>query len=131
MVRILAGQLTTVAAMANASFFHDVLLRVWERPYLSGEFTPTQPWCVYLPNAISWLGSHTDNVNEAVAEIGQCYHIRENDMHRVSKGVPVQHKDKSIIAFLVDELIEKADGFSGVFPDKSCAALAYLPLLII
>nr|GEY37433.1 hypothetical protein [Tanacetum cinerariifolium] len=23
---------------------HDVLLRVWDRPYLSGVFTPTQPW---------------------------------------------------------------------------------------
>nr|GFA28964.1 hypothetical protein [Tanacetum cinerariifolium] len=82
---------------------HDVILRVWEMPYLGGAFTPTQPWwsfwldvyfvlgprslcacCLYylgndnallfydayLPSSISWLGSHTDNVNAAVAEIG-------------------------------------------------------------
>jgi H+-transporting ATPase len=29
-----------------------------------------------------------------------------------------QHKDKSIVALPVDELIEKADGFAGVFPGK-------------
>nr|GEY99959.1 plasma membrane ATPase 1-like [Tanacetum cinerariifolium] len=27
-----------------------------------------------------------------------------------------QHTDKLIIAFLIDELIEKANGFDGVFP---------------
>nr|GFB49384.1 ATPase 9, plasma membrane-type [Tanacetum cinerariifolium] len=45
-------------------------------------------------------------------------------MHRVSKGLLEQHKDKSIIAFPVDELIEKADGFAGVFPGKDCAGNA-------
>ena len=29
-----------------------------------------------------------------------------------------QHKDESIVALPVDELIEKADGFAGVFPGK-------------
>nr|GEY35009.1 hypothetical protein [Tanacetum cinerariifolium] len=47
---------------------HDVLLRVWDRPYLSGVFTPTQPWC--LPSPVFWLGSHTDNVNATVADFG-------------------------------------------------------------
>ncbi|XP_075109983.1 plasma membrane ATPase 2 isoform X10 [Nicotiana tabacum] len=53
----------------------------------------------------------------------------EGKMHRVSKGAPeqilnlahnksdIQHKDKdeSIATLPVDELIEKADGFAGVF----------------
>lgn len=29
-----------------------------------------------------------------------------------------QHRDESIVALPVDELIEKADGFAGVFPGK-------------
>jgi len=29
------------------------------------------------------------------------------------------HKDESIAALPVDELIEKADGFAGVFPGKA------------
>ena len=29
-----------------------------------------------------------------------------------------QHKDESIVSLPVDELIEKADGFAGVFPGK-------------
>nr|GFC77955.1 cation-transporting P-type ATPase [Tanacetum cinerariifolium] len=42
-----------------------------------------------------------------------------------------QHNNESIITFPVDGFIQKANGFAGVFPDKSCTALAYLPLLII
>ncbi|XP_070021588.1 plasma membrane ATPase 2-like isoform X8 [Nicotiana sylvestris] len=39
----------------------------------------------------------------------------EGKMHRVSKGAPEQDKDESIATLPVDELIEKADGFAGVF----------------
>lgn len=31
-----------------------------------------------------------------------------------------QNKDESIVALPVDELIEKADGFAGVFPGMDC-----------
>ncbi|GKE12398.1 hypothetical protein Tco_1415949 [Tanacetum coccineum] len=31
-----------------------------------------------------------------------------------------QHKDESVVAYSVDELIENADGFAGVFPGKWC-----------
>ena len=30
-----------------------------------------------------------------------------------------QHKDESIVSLPVDELIEKADGFAGVFPGNN------------
>ncbi|GJZ44478.1 ribonuclease H-like domain-containing protein [Tanacetum coccineum] len=95
MVCILAGQLTIVAVMADASPFHDVLLKVVMMLFCFAAHS--------LPSLVSWLGSHTDNVNAAAADDG--------------KGVPEQHKYKSIIAFPINELIEKADGFAGVFPD--------------
>lgn len=31
-----------------------------------------------------------------------------------------QHKDESVGALPIDDLIEKADGFAGVFPGKIC-----------
>jgi len=34
-----------------------------------------------------------------------------------------QHKDESIGALPIDDLIEKADGFAGVFPGKICLLL--------
>ena len=33
-----------------------------------------------------------------------------------------QHKDESIAGLPVEELIEKADGFAGVFPGKMCCS---------
>ena len=36
-----------------------------------------------------------------------------------------QNKDESIVALPVDELIEKADGFAGVFPGKKLDLLIY------
>nr|GFB21003.1 plasma membrane ATPase 1-like isoform X1 [Tanacetum cinerariifolium] len=67
-----------------------------------------------LPSLVSWLGSHTDK-----------------DMKDIVCALLGHHNDESIIAFPVDGFIQKADGFAGVFPGKSCAASAYLPLLII
>ena len=40
-----------------------------------------------------------------------------------SSGLLELNNDESIIAFPVDELIEKADGFAGVFPDKKLGLL--------
>lgn len=37
-----------------------------------------------------------------------------------------QNKDESIIGLAIDELIEKADGFAGVFPGKNTAILNIL-----
>lgn len=34
-----------------------------------------------------------------------------------------QHKDESIAGLPVEELIEKADGFAGVFPGELCLLL--------
>lgn len=36
-----------------------------------------------------------------------------------------QDKDESIVALPVDELIEKADGFAGVFPGMTLEIICY------
>nr|GEY93962.1 hypothetical protein [Tanacetum cinerariifolium] len=59
-----------------------------------------------LPSLVSWLGSHTDNVNAAVYHEGHEGHVC---------ALLGQHNDESIIAFLVDGFIQKADGFASVF----------------
>lgn len=37
-------------------------------------------------------------------------------------------KDESIVALPIDELIEKADGFAGVFPGKACIYLLFIEI---
>lgn len=39
-----------------------------------------------------------------------------------------QHADESIAALPIDELIEKADGFAGVFPGKNTGSIFYFIL---
>lgn len=40
-----------------------------------------------------------------------------------------QHKDESIAGLPVEELIEKADGFAGVFPGECCLPLMRLMIV--
>ncbi|KAF9611309.1 hypothetical protein IFM89_029747 [Coptis chinensis] len=60
---------------------------------------------------------HFLSFNPTDKQTALTYINSEGKMHRVNKGAPEQNKDESIAALPIDDLIEKADGFAGVFPE--------------